>query len=226
MTSPLSSLRRLGLRRRADGSTVIRPGGALILSALVWLLCGATILQALWLVGLDGVLFSLLPAVVAAVVGVILWAPRVVVRPERIEVRNVLVTHVLPMGSIERARLGAMLRFELVPATPGGTSPLVTAWNAPGVGRDRHSERLAASDPRARHGAGGGPRRPAWSERLQRDQRLSPSYPAVEAWEQWQREHPHGAQTAADAAPQRRLNVASVAVLGAGALARVARPVL
>ncbi|MGP9538732.1 hypothetical protein ACT3SP_12020 [Brachybacterium sp. AOP43-C2-M15] len=176
-------MRRLGLRRRQDGTTHIRPGGALVLCALVWVLCGATTLQAFWLLGADGWRFAVLPAVVSAVIWVVLWAPRVIVREDLIEVRNVLVTHLLPMGAIAHPRLGAMLRFDLVPAAHEETTAVVTAWNAPGVGRDRPRDRLSRSDPRSAHGSPTA--RENWAERLRRDQLTSPSHVAVAAWERW-----------------------------------------
>lgn len=222
-------LSRLGLRRREDGSTHIRPGGAIVLCLLVWAVCAATVLQAFWLLGLDGGSFAVLPLVASALMWVLLWAPRVVVRPDRIEVRNVLVTRVLPMALIDRARLGAMLRFELVPAREGAKAEVITAWNAPGVGRDSPRERIASSDPRARQGAGAAAR-PDWSARLLRDQRASPSYPALEAWETWHRRHAAAiTETEAEAlrrTARTRPNLAALAVLGVCVLAVVVREIL
>lgn len=228
MIRPL--LGRLGLRRRHDGSTHIRPGGALVLCVVVWLVCTATVLESFWLLGVDGWRFAVLPAAVSAVVWALLWAPRVVVDEEHIEVRNVLETRRLPMAAIDRVRLGAMLRFELVPA-PGSDKPLVvTAWNAPGVGRDRPRERLAAMDPRARSSAAAA--RPDWAQRLRRDQLESPSHAAVEAWESWEaRQEPgqepvtQGAE-ATGAEPSRRVNAGVLVVLVAAVLAVAARSLL
>lgn len=220
---------RLGLRHRADGTTHIRPGGALVLCALVWALCGATALQAFWLLGGDGWRFAVLPAVASAVVWVVLWAPRVVVREDRLEVRNVLVTHLLPMAAIADARLGAMLRFDLVAAPGEARTEQVTAWNAPGVGRDRPRERLSRADPRASHGAPAA--RENWAERLRRDQLASPSHAAVAAWEQWTARHedgPDAEQQGAEqrGAVQRRPNRSAIGVLAACVLAVLARGLL
>ncbi|WP_157975723.1 PH domain-containing protein [Brachybacterium sp. YJGR34] len=213
-------LQRLGLRRRTDGSTVVRPGGALLLCVIVWAFCAATALQAFWLLGLDGWSFAVLPAVVCAVLWVLLWAPRVVVREDRIEVRNVLVTHHLPMAAIERARLGAMLRFEVRSQRADGAEEVVTAWNAPGVGRDRPRERLARADRRA---PGASARAQAdWAERLRRDQLASPSHAAVEAWERWEAGRAGVAGQERPAAT-RRLNVGVLVVLAGCALAVTVR---
>lgn len=217
---------RLGLRRRDDGSTQIRPGGALVLCVVVWLLCAATMAESLWLLGVAGWRFAVLPLAISCLVWALLWAPRVVVREERIEVRNVLETWTLPMAAIDRVRLGAMLRFELVPAQGSGKTRVLTAWNAPGVGRDRPRERLARMDPRSR--AGGAAERPDWAQRLRRDQLESPSHAAVDAWERW--DGAHGVASRAEdgerAAPTRRPNLAVIAALLAAAVAVGARVVL
>lgn len=227
---PGLGLARLGLRRREDGSTHIRPGGAIVLCLLVWAVCAATVLQAFWLLGADGWRFAVLPSVASALIWVVLWAPRVVVHADRLEVRNVLVTRVLPMALIERARLGVMLRLELMPSHEGAKPEVVTAWNAPGVGRDSPRERIASSDPRSRHGSGAAAR-PDWSARLVRDQRASASYPALEAWETWQRSHDAAAVTAAEAGELRRTarqrpNLVVLALLAACVAAVALRAVL
>lgn len=216
---------RLGLRRRDDGSTLIRPGGALVLCVVVWLLCAATVAESLWLLGPAGWRFAVLPLAISCLVWALLWAPRVVVRKERIEVRNVLETWTLPMAAIDRVRLGAMLRFELVPAQGSEKTRVLTAWNAPGVGRDRPRERLARMDPRSR--AGGAAERPDWAQRLRRDQLESPSHAAVEAWERWD-EAQGGRRADADeeAVPARRPNLGVIAALLAAVLAVGARVIL
>lgn len=197
-----------------------------MLCGLVWAFCGASALQSFWLLGIDGWRFAVMPLAVAAVVWALLWAPRVVVRADRLEVRNVLVTWLLPMAAIERARLGAMLRFEVSPcedarsvATGAGSRKpvVVTAWNAPGVGRDRPRERLAAAG-RRRGGREQLPRT-GWSERLREDQLRSPSHAAVQAWEQWERAHGTEPSAAADASDTAR---PAHGETGAAAAARVA----
>ncbi|MGY5764051.1 hypothetical protein ACXET9_02470 [Brachybacterium sp. DNPG3] len=235
---------RLGTAERGDGSTHIRPSSAILLSAIVWALCAATIVQGLWVYGASGLRFAELPTAVALVVWALLWAPRVIVRAHEIEVRNVLLVHRLPLAAIADVRLGAMLRFVVAPRSAStGTDAdadavVITAWNAPGVGKDRPRERLAAADPRSqaagrgrssvrssgRGGRGGGRRAtgPDWSQRLVEDQRSSPSYPALAAWQRWERAA--GSDTAgADAAPGSDVGPAAVA---ASATQRVNVPVV
>ena len=216
---------RLGLRRRDDGSTLIRPGGALVLCVVVWLLCAATVAESLWLLGAAGWRFAVLPLAISCLVWALLWAPRVVVREERIEVRNVLETWTLPMAAIDRVRLGAMLRFELMPAQGSEKTRVLTAWNAPGVGRDRPRERLARMDPRSR--AGGAAERPDWAQRLRRDQLESPSHAAVDAWERWDAaQGGTRADAGEDTTPTRSPNVGVIAALLGAALAVAARIIL
>src|SRR5690625_2009248 len=117
---------------------------------IVWALCAATIVESFWAIGIHGWQFAVLPLAVGAVVWALLWAPRVVVRPGSVEVRNVLITHDLPMAAIEDVRLGAMLRVILPPRGSNGRPVVITAWNAPGVGKDRPRDRLASSSVHSR----------------------------------------------------------------------------
>src|SRR5699024_11695334 len=94
--------------------------------------------------GWEGVL--VLPAVLLALalVWMVLWAPRVVLHEDSVEVRNVFVTHHIPFAAIQEVRLGAMLRFEVI--TQRAATSTITAWNAPALGReDRKSTRLNSS---------------------------------------------------------------------------------
>ncbi|HLS33661.1 MAG TPA: PH domain-containing protein [Brevibacterium sp.] len=212
-------MRRLGTARPGDGSTHIRPGGALVLCTIVWALCAATIVESVWAVGIHGWQFAVLPLAVSAVVWALLWAPRVVVRPDRLEIRNVLITHVVPMAAIEDVRLGSMLRVILPPRAEGAKREVITAWNAPGVGKDRPRDRLARSDIRSRYEERSRHTAPStWSERLVRDQRASPSHAVVQAWEQ------HRSADAGDAGePSRHLNTAVLIVLAISVLLPAAR---
>src|SRR5699024_1821997 len=60
----LIAVRRLGTARRGDGSTHIRPGGALVLCMIVWALCAATIVESFWAIGIHGWQFAVLPLAV------------------------------------------------------------------------------------------------------------------------------------------------------------------
>lgn len=206
-----------------------------MLCALVWALCAATILESFWVLGLHGWRFAVVPLAVSAVVWMLLWAPRVVVRPGRLEIRNVVVTHMVPMTAIEDVRLGAMLRVILPPRTEGAKPEVITAWNAPGVGKDRPRDRIAGSDVRSRYSQERSLQTATstWSERLVRDQRTSPSYAVVEAWERSSRdevqrsdgsEHGDRSAGAADApGPSRHLNTVEMLVVAVSLLLPAAR---
>ena len=213
-------MRRLGTARRGDGSTHIRPGGALVLCMIVWALCAATIVESFWAIGIHGWQFAVLPLAVGAVVWALLWAPRVVVRPGSVEVRNVLITHDLPMAAIEDVRLGAMLRVILPPRGSNGRPVVITAWNAPGVGKDRPRDRLASSSGHSRYGQDHAHHTApsTWSERLVRDQRASPSHAVVQAWEQHR-----SADAGGVGEPSRRLNSVVLIVLVISVLLPAAR---
>lgn len=187
----------------------------MVLCVIVWALCAATIVESFWAVGIHGWQFAVLPLAVSAVVWVLLWAPRVVVHPDRLEVRNVLITHDLPMTAIEDVRVGAMLRVILPPRGAGAKPVVITAWNAPGIGKDRPRDRLASSDVRSRYGQEHAQHtaRSAWSERLVRDQHASPSHAVVEAWEQHRPDGTGGARE-----PSRHLNTAVLIVLALSVL--------
>src|SRR5690625_7364498 len=79
-----------------------------------------------------------------------------------------------------------MLRVILPPRGSNGRPVVITAWNAPGVGKDRPRDRLASSSVHSRYGQDHAHHTApsTWSERLVRDQRASPSHAVVQAWEQ------------------------------------------
>src|SRR5699024_5906461 len=122
---------------RGDGSTHIRPGGALVLCMIVWARCAATIVESFWAIGIHGWQFAVLPLAVGAVVWTLLWAPRVVVRPASVVARHVPIPHDLPIAWNDDLRPGAMLRVILPPRGSYGRPVVITAWNVPGVGKDR-----------------------------------------------------------------------------------------
>src|SRR5690625_3518021 len=90
------------------------------------------------------------------------------------------------MAAIEDVRLGAMLRVILPPRGSNGRPVVITAWNAPGVGKDRPRDRLASSSVHSRYGQVHAQHTApsTWSERLVRDQRPGPSHATVQPWEQ------------------------------------------
>lgn len=181
-------MRTIGVRTRADGSTHVRPAGAVLLSLAVWLLCAALLLQAVALSGAAALLLAPGPLLVCAVIWALLWEPRVVVREDSLEVRNVLRRHEIPFAAVADIRLGAMLRIVLRQVRPARREDdrptVITAWNAPGAGRDRHRDRLVRIGQSDR--APGAPRpRADWGQRLRADQRTSASSVVVDAWERW-----------------------------------------
>ncbi|HJG53482.1 MAG TPA: PH domain-containing protein [Brachybacterium faecium] len=190
-----------------------------MLCLIVWVFCAATIVESFWVLGVHGWRYAVLPLVASTVVWALLWMPRVVVRPERLEVRNVLITHVVPYALIEDVRLGAMLRIVLAPRVEGGTPEVLTAWNAPGVGKDRPLDRVARGGVRRSPREAAGLERASWSERLVRDQRSSPSAAVVEAW----RRNADHAGSGADAEVTRHLNVEVMCAVGASMLLLLVR---
>src|SRR5699024_10532804 len=90
---------------------------------------------------------------------------------------------------------------------------VITALNAPGVGKDRPVERLAARGGRRSPGATARSA-PSWSERLVRDKRSSPSGGVVEAWQN----RSGNARNADGAAGMRHLNIDVLGAVGASML--------
>lgn len=172
-----------GTRRLSDGSLRIRPRGALVLCVAVWALCGALVIQAVAVAGVAALVLAPGPVFVAVTVWALLWEPRVIVSSEGLEVRNPVRRHTIPFPCVENIRLGAMLRVVVRDGEEG--LRVLTAWNAPGVGRDRPRDRLSRIGDRTRSE---GPRMD-WAARLREDQRSSPSSAVVEAWERWKSGH-------------------------------------
>ena len=218
----------------ASGTTLsLRPRGATILSIFVWCILGAMAIEAVLAAGLAGL--GVFPglALVTVLIWAVLWAPRVILHRERVEVRNILHTYHLPFAAIERVRLGAMLRFDLHEERRGLRS--VTAWNAPGIRRDlgagrgraEQESRTAAPAPTS-----GTARRRALSagERLRHDQQASRSSVIRDRGEAWaERQDGRSTTTTTSTAgtakgqemphAERRLNVVVLAVLGGVLLA-------
>lgn len=193
----------------------LRPRSAEVITIVVAVAAALLTLDAVLRAGLTGAL--LLPGLLLllAVVWALLWAPRVVLHRESLEIRNVWRTHVLPFTAIREVRLGAMLRVDAI--TDGGTEQTFTAWNAPGLRRDNPLRRREAA-------ADGGSRvRMGPEERLRKDQRDSRSAIVVDRVESWQ-EH-HEAEVGTGRA-RTRVNTPVIAVLGAALLLVVLRTVL
>lgn len=219
-----------------------------MLSVLVWVTCALLMAQALLVAGASALLLAPGPLLVSALIWALLWNPRVVLPAdgESVVVRNPLRTVTVPMAAIQDVRLGAMLRLRVADGAES-RSRVITAWNAPGTGKDDHRDRLStmgaedrgrrgaarrAADLRggsSRAGAGAGGRgaspdqRSGWAERLVRDQRASPSYAVVEAWETWRELHGDEAPAGGRRAGGRRAGASagSEAAGEAGSVGRV-----
>lgn len=201
---------------------VLRPHGASAICLLVWILLAGLTVEAVYSAGLVGLFIVPGLALVAAVIWALLWAPRLVLLPEGVQVRNLLHSYRLPFARIEKVRLGAMVGFDVDELR--GRPRRVTAWNAPGIGRDnplqKAGERTDALHP-APYGAAqrtARRRRLSSAERMRRDQAASRSAVVRERWEDWHSQHPQGGDEPATRAP----NLGVLAVLGLVVLANLA----
>ena len=204
------------------GTIHLRPHSATAISAVVAVFVVGLGLDAVIRAGWEGVL--VLPALllVAALVWMVLWAPKVVLHEEAVEVRNVLVTHLIPFAALEDVRIGAMLRFDV--SSSGAATRSITAWNAPALGRDKPVRREVAMRQQELQG-----RRYTPQERLVQDQRRSRSAVVKERWERWLgRRRLTGAPPAEDAgtAMTTRINVIQIGVVAVLSVLVVLRIVL
>lgn len=204
------------------GTLHLRPHGATVICIVVGVLGLGLTLDAVIRAGWQGVLVLPAPLLVLALVWMVLWAPRVVLHEESVEVRNVLVTHRLPFAAIQEVRLGAMLRFEVT--TPRAATSTITAWNAPALGRDAPWRREATMYEQNLRGRAYTPQ-----ERLVTDQQRSRSAVVKKRWERWMdRRDAHGRTPAegADDVMTTVPNILPIAVVAVLALLVLARAVL
>ena len=201
------------------GTLHLRPHGATILCVVVAVLGLGLTLDAVIRAGWQGVLVLPAPLLFLALVWMVLWAPRVVLHEDSVEVRNVLVTHHLPFAAIQEVHLGAMLRFEAT--TDRAAASTVTAWNAPALGRDARWRREAVMHEQRLRGRSSTPQ-----ERLVADQRRSRSAVVKQRWEDWMDRRDRQGSSPVEAADEvmttrpNVLQIAVVAILGALVLAR------
>ena len=161
------------------GTLHLRPHGATVLCAVVGLLGLGLALDAVLRAGWRGVMTLPVLLLLMALVWMVLWAPRVVLHEDSVEVRNVVVTHLIPFAAIGEVRVGAMLRLEV--AGRDGATSTITAWNAPALSRDAPWRRQAMMHEQNLRG-----RRLTAPERLVDDQRSSRSAVIKQRWERWQ----------------------------------------
>lgn len=165
---------------------MLRPTSAVVISCAAWLLAVVLLADAIWKIGL-GALWRYGPflGLGSALVWLILWNPRVLVREHEVEIRNVVHTYTAHFAAVTKVRIGAMVRVDA--RTARGRERTVTAWNAPGVGRDKPADvltRNAHSRGRAMPGRAV-PHRLGPGARLALDQKQSPSWVLFERWERW-----------------------------------------
>lgn len=199
----------LGFDTAGEKPLALRPSSALWIPAITWaiiaFLLGDAILKNRW----DTVLqFGPWLGLAASLVWLILFSPATFVYPGGVVVRNVLHEYSAPYSAIEHIGLGAMVSIRA--RTESGTTRTVTAWNAPGIGRDKPADahvRISGRDRYAERGHVG----PA--ERLRNDQERSPSRVLVHAWEAWQVKHAKGSDARSETAVlQSKLRIIPLAI--------------
>ncbi|AXK44428.1 PH domain-containing protein [Brachybacterium saurashtrense] len=202
-----------------DDAIALRPRSATVISLLVWVLGAGLAIDAVLRAGWQGVAVLPVPVLIMALVWAVLWLPRVVVHRDRVEVRNIVVTHHVPFAALEKVRLGAMLRLDV--AGPSGVRTL-TAWNAPALGRENPLRREAVIHEQNLRGRG-----LTRSEKLAHDQQRSRSAVLEERFVAWMAQQ-RGAQGApgGDARVSTRPNLLPLAVLAVCVLLVLARTML
>lgn len=203
------------------GTLHLRPRMASVLSIIVALMALGLSVEAVLRAGWQGVLVLPVPLFLLALVWMVLWAPRVVLHEDSVEVRNVLTTSQLPFAAIQEVRLGAMLRFDV--DSPRGGTTTITAWNAPALGRDMPWRREAMLHEQQLRG-----RRLTPQERLVHDQRRSRSAVIRQRWERWlDRRDAQGAQgEPAETTVVTRPNLVQIVVVAGLGLLVLARGLL
>lgn len=163
----------------------LRPASALWIPALTWAIIAFLLADAILKNRWDTVLqFGPWLALAASLVWLVLFSPATLVYQRGVVIRNVFHEYSAPYGAIDHIGLGAMVSIRA--RTESGTTRTITAWNAPGIGRDKPADahvRISGRDRRA------GRQHIGPAERLRNDQERSPSRVLVSAWEAWQIAH-------------------------------------
>lgn len=189
------------------GTIHLRPHGATALSIVVGLVAVALTLDAVIRAGWQGVAALPLLLLVVVAVWMLLWAPRVVLHDEAVEVRNIFVTHHLPFAALTDIRIGAMLRLETV--SRRGEPTTVTAWNAPALRRDNPLRRESSMREEGLRG-----RRLSSQERMAQDQTSNRSAVIKQRWMRWMDQHDlEGGVAPSGAQPTTRANVLALTLL-------------
>lgn len=195
------------------GSLTLRPRSAVVICVIGGVIALVLAVEAVLGAGWRGVAALPVLLLIVALGWMVLWAPRVVLHEDSIEVRNIVLTHLAPFAAIEAVRVGAMLRLDVRTRDRGTRT--ITAWNAPSVGRDHPLRRQADMREQELRGRRLGPQ-----ERLVRDQARSRSAVIRERWLRWDDAQEasgmrNGSDPAAEAAVMTtRLNIPVLVVVG------------
>ncbi|ANP26903.1 hypothetical protein DAD186_03460 [Dermabacter vaginalis] len=174
-----------GFDTNGEKPLTLRPASALWIPTVTWAVIAFLLVDAIIKNRWDTVLqFGPWLGLAAFLVWLILFSPATLVYPAGVVVRNVFHEYSAPYAAIDHIGLGVMVSIRA--RTESGTTRTVTAWNAPGIGRDKPADahvRISGRDRYADRGHVG----PA--ERLRNDRERSPSRVLVHAWEAWQVRH-------------------------------------
>lgn len=156
----------------------LRPRSSTVLCLIVWAPILILSLDAVIRAGWEGVRALPIALIVGVAVWVLLWSPRLVLREDRVEVRNIVIAHDLPFVAIERVRIGAMVRFDVL--TADREEKTYTAWNAPALKRDHVRTTRQGGRVTVEQSA---------PQRLVADQAACRSTVVRTRWENWQDRH-------------------------------------
>ena len=187
----------------------LRPASALWIPALTWAIIAFLLADAILKNRWDTVLqFGPWLALAASLVWLVLFSPATLVYQRGVVIRNVFHEYSAPYGAIDHIGLGAMVSIRA--RTESGTTRTITAWNAPGIGRDKPADahvRISGRDRRV------GRQHIGPAERLRNDQERSRSRVLVHAWEAWQVKHAKDSDARSETAVlQSKLRIIPLAV--------------
>lgn len=178
----------------------IRPASAVIIPVVAWALLGFGAVDIAWH-GTPGERLAYLPwlAVAAVAVHLVLWAPRIRVGRDAVEVREVLRTFTLPYAAISDITASGILKISYLDAA--GRPRLLRPWNSPSP------RKLGRPQPGAPRG--GGPGRAAGSGSEAPRAGAAPEQVLLDRW----RDHAGGAGAAALAVRWHAIELGVLAVL-------------
>lgn len=174
-----------GFDTNGEKPLTLRPASALWIPTVTWAVIAFLLVDAIIKNRWDTVLaFGPWLGLAASLVWLVLFSPATLVYPAGVVVRNVFHEYSAPYAAIDHIGLGAMVSIRA--RTESGTTRTVTAWNAPGIGRDKPADAHVRISGRDRYADRG---HISPGERLRNDRERSPSRVLVHAWEAWQVRH-------------------------------------